>query len=302
MVAGGRVHIVAPAGPVPAERLEKGIRVLRRCIDVECVRSANIHDQSGYFAGDDRTRVAALHEAFRDPEATAIICARGGYGLTRILGSLDPELLRRHPKVVIGFSDITALLCWVSSRVGLHSIHGPVATQLSTLSQRDVDRLVGMALGEIPAPLEATEGTTVHGGKVTGTLVAGNLEVLRSLLGTRFFPALDGTILAIEEVGERPYRIDRTLTQLLSAGALRGVRGIAVGQLMTPSESNDVGPTATEVVVERLSTLGIPVVLGFGFGHDEFHNAAIPFGTPAELDADNGTLTCLEPVTAQPPS
>jgi muramoyltetrapeptide carboxypeptidase len=138
----------------------------------------------------------------------------------------------------------------------------------------------------------------LHGGTVEGPLIAANLEVLRSLVGTRWFPSLAGTILALEEIAERPYRIDRALTHLLQSGALRGVRGVIIGQLTGCEEPADgnLGPPAGAVVLERLATLGVPVVTGFPFGHDAQRNAALPFGTMARLDADQCTLEFLEPV------
>lgn len=295
---GDRARVVAPSGPVPAERFDRGLRVLRRQLDLEVVLADNIHEQHGYFAGPDALRLRCLHEAFADPDARAILCARGGYGATRLLGALDPSRLRDDPKLLVGFSDITALLCWAWVHVGMPSIHGPVLTQLCTVSPDDVQRLVDLLRGEVPAPLEAAEGTVIHGGTVEGTLIAGNLEVLRSLVGTRAMPSLSGAILAIEDVGERPYRIDRTLTHLMSAGALRGIRGVAVGQLTgcDEPEGGQYGPTGLEVVVERLSTLGVPVVTGFPFGHHSERNAALPFGTLVRLAADDCTMLFLEPV------
>lgn len=290
--------MVAPSGPVPAERFDRGLRALRRRIDLDLVLAENILEQDGYFAGPDSMRLRCLHTAFADPETRAILCARGGYGATRLLSALDPSRLRDDPTLLVGFSDITALLCWAWVRVGLPSIHGPVITQLSTLCPDDQQRLVDLLQGEVPGPLEASEGTVIHGGTVEGTLIAGNLEVLRSLVGTRAMPSLSGAILAIEDVGERPYRLDRTLTHLMSAGALRGVRGVAVGQLTgcDEPEGGQYGPSGLEVVVERLSTLGVPVVTGFPFGHDAERNAALPFGTPVRLAADDCTMLFLEPV------
>ena len=296
--AGDRVRVIAPSGPVAIERFDRGLRVLRRRIDLEVVHAENLLEQEGYFAGPDALRLRATQEALADPEAVAVLCARGGYGATRLLSTLDPERLRAAPKPIVGFSDVTALLCWAWSRAGVVGIHGPVVTQLSTLADEDVDRLVDMLRGEVPAPLVAEEGTVLHGGTVEGPLLAGNLEVLRSLVGTRFMPKLAGTILALEEIGERPYRIDRSLTHLLHSGALRGVRGVVVGQLVDCEEPADgnLGPTAAAVVLERLATLGVPVVTGFGFGHDSRRNAALPFGTMARLSADQCTLEFLEPV------
>ncbi len=297
---GSRAHVVAPSGPVAMERFDRGLKVLRREIDLDLVMGENLLEQDGYFAGADAPRLAALHQALGDPEARAVLCARGGYGVTRLLGALDPGRLRAHPKVIVGFSDITALLSWALVRAGLRSIHGPVITQLATLHPEDVQRLGELLRGEVPSPLLSEQGTVIHGGCVEGPLIVANLEVLRALIGTRYMPPLSGAILALEEVGERPYRIDRALTHFLSSGALRGIRGVVVGQLVGchEPEGGHIGPSAHDVVVERLETLGVPVVTGFPFGHDSGRNAALPFGARARLDADNCTLTLLEPVTA----
>lgn len=279
------------------ERFEAGLRVLRRALQLDLRMAANLLDQEGYLAGSDRVRVEALHRAFADPDAHAMFCARGGYGSTRLLGTLDPERLRQHPKTIVGFSDITALLCWAYVRAGVRGIHGPVITQLSTLHPEDVDRLVDMLRGEVPSPLCASQGTVLRGGTVEGPLIPANLEVLRSLVGTRYLPPMQGAILALEEIGERPYRVDRSLTQLLSSGALRGVRGIVLGQFVNcdPPDDQGIGPTAIQAAIERLGTLGIPLVSGFEFGHDETRHAALPFGGQVRLLADDCTLEFLEP-------
>lgn len=298
---GAKIHIAAPSGPVPKERFEAGLARLKACLpDAEIELADNLWHEQGYFAGDDRTRLRNLQAALADPSVDAIIAARGGYGLGRILGNLDPAGLRRAPKILVGFSDHTALLCWALARADIASIHGPVISQLGGLDDEDLDRLLELLRGEDPATLVAEEGAVLHGGRVQGRLVGGNLEVLRSLLGTPYFPDLRGSILALEEIGERPYRIDRCLTHLLSSGALRGVRGIVVGQLIgchEPKSGNADSPSAHAVIVERLEGLGIPVVTGFPFGHDFSRNAALPHGAMVELLADAAALYFLEPAT-----
>ena len=288
---------MATSGVVPAERLQKGTKQLRRALDVEVSHASNIFEQDGYFAGPDAARLAALHDAFSDDRVDALLAARGGYGATRLLSDLDPERLRAAPKLIVGFSDVTALLAWAWVRARVPSLHGPVVAQLGTLHNEDIGRLVDWLTGDIPAPLTASEGAVIHGGTVDGPLIVGNLEVLRALIGTRYFPSLSGCLLGIEEVHEQPYRIDRALTQLLSAGALRGVRGVITGQLRCPADASAIGPTAVDVVHERLSTLGVPVATGFEFGHDPSRNAALPFGARVRLHADDCTLEFLEPVT-----
>lgn len=296
---GTRVHVVAPSGPVDAPRLDKGLRALRRALGEDTLELAdNLLEADGYFAGSDEVRANSLHTAFADPNPGVLWCARGGYGLTRLLGRLDPARLRRNPKVIVGFSDVTALLSWAWVAASVATIHGPVLTQLGGLHPGDTEHLFDLLRGEVPPPIVASEGSALHGGAVEGRLVAGNLEVLRSLVGTRFFPPMRGNILAIEEINEAPYRIDRALTHLLSSGSLRGIRGVAVGQLsMCERPKPGVGPSAEDVVLERLGTLGIPVVTGFDFGHDSGRNVALPFGTRVRLRADDCTLELLEPVT-----
>lgn len=298
---GARVHIAAPSGPVPGERLAAGMVVLQRRLAGEFSLAPNIAERAGYLAGDDRCRLAALAAALADPEIDAVVCARGGYGLTRLIGLLDPARLAAAPKLLVGFSDITALLAWSFVAAGLVGVHAPVVTQMATLADEDLERLTLMLAGEDPGALSAETGTVLRGGCVEGPLIVGNLEVLRSLIGTRFMPSLAGCVLALEEIGERPYRIDRALTQLLTSGALRGVRGVAVGQLHCchePASGNPDSPDAEAVLLERLGALGVPVVTGFPFGHAPERNAALPFGSRVRLDAEHGALYMLEPVTA----
>lgn len=295
---GARIHIAAPSGPVPEDRLAAGLAALQRHVRGEFSLAPNIAARAGYLAGDDEARLAALSAALADPEIDAIVCARGGYGLTRLLPRLDPA--RLAPKLLVGFSDVTALLAWAHVGAGLVGVHGPVVTQLAGLPEDDLERLACMLTGEDPGALHAETGAVLRGGCVEGPLIAGNLEVLRTLIGTRHMPSLAGCVLALEEIGERPYRIDRALTQLITSGALRGLRGVAVGQLHAceePASGNPDSPTAEAVVLERLATLGVPVVTGLEFGHLLTRNAALPFGARVRLDADNAALYMLEPVT-----
>ena len=238
-----------------------------------------------------------------DDRSQLLWAARGGYGATRLLARLDPARLRTRPKLLVGFSDVTALLCWAWVHARVPSIHGPVVAQLDELPEHDRTRLFDMIAGEVPEPLLADEHSAVlHGGRVEGVLVPCNLEVLRSLIGTPHMPALAGTILAIEEIGERPYRIDRALTQLLDSGCLRGVVGIVVGDLHAcaePDNGGSQGFSACEVIEERLARLGVPVLTGLPFGHAPGRNAALGFGVRARLDADQGYLEQLEPVTVR---
>lgn len=292
---GAKLVVVAPSGPVPADRLATGLAALSGLGLGEISLAPNVLARAGYLAGDDASRLAALQAALDDPDAAALVCARGGYGLTRLLPALDPAGLMAAPKLLVGFSDVTALLCW-SLRAGVACVHGPVATQLGELGAEDLARLAALLLGEVPAALV---GEPSAGPRVEGPLVAGNIEVLRSLVGTPWMPDLRGCVLALEEIGERPYRIDRALTQLITSGALAGVRGFAVGQLHAcaePESGNPDSPTAAAVVRERLASLAVPVVMGFPFGHDPNCNAALACGAWVELDPERGTLAQREPL------
>ncbi|MEE9385333.1 MAG: LD-carboxypeptidase [Nannocystaceae bacterium] len=301
--SGDQLRVIAPSGPVAAERLSRGLAVLRRRFaDAEIVVDHQVYERHGYLAGSDAVRLAAFENGLREPCTRLIWCARGGYGATRILARANPRILEHAPKPLVGFSDVTALLCWAYVAAGVPGVHGPVVSQLGSLPPDDLERVEALVRGEIAAPLQADEGSVLVGGTVEGPLIVGNLEVLRSLIGTPYMPSLEGCILGIEEIGERPYRLDRSLTQLMHSGALRGLRGVVVGQLTScEASSTTTGEDplrAHAVVEERLGRLGIPVVTGFPFGHEEGRHAALPFGVRVRLHADDATLECLEPVTS----
>lgn len=296
----GRVHVIASSGPVAADRLRRGLAHVRRRFG-EPTLAPNLEHRAGYFAGDDAERLAALTAALADDRSQLLWAARGGYGATRLLARLDPAQLRARPKLLVGFSDVSALLCWAWVHARVPSIHGPVVAQLDELPEHDRERLFDLIAGEVPDPLLADQhSATLYGGRVEGVLIPANLEVLRSLIGTAHMPTLAGAILAIEEIGERPYRIDRALTQLIDSGSLRGIAGVVVGDLHgcdEPEHGGSHGWTACEVIEERLARLSVPVLTGLAFGHAPGRNAALGFGVRARLDADQGVLEQLEPVT-----
>jgi muramoyltetrapeptide carboxypeptidase len=249
---------------------------------------------TGFTAGPDQARLAELEAALLDPEARAVIMGRGGYGLLRILAAIDPGLLRKAAKPIVGFSDGTLLLAQ-AARAGLASIHGPVVTQLGRLGAEDHDAL--FAALEQPEARRLCSGLdALVPGHAKGPLLGGNLEVFSRMLGTPYLPDLRGAILFFEDVGERPYRLDRLLTQLELAGTFEAAAGVVAGEFLgcdEPASSKLASPLAGEVLRERLGRLRIPVVLGAPVGHGR-HNRALPYGTRVELDASAGTLTALE--------
>ena len=255
---------------------------------------------TGYLAGSDERRADELNGLLRDPDVRAILLARGGYGIFRLLGQLDADALRRDPKPIVGFSDGTALLAWALREAGLRGIHGPTVAQLGELPAEDtawmIDLLEGRGAGhriEGLAPVGAPGS-----GRIEGALVGGNLTLLAHLVGTPWAPPLAGAILFLEEQGERPYAIDRYLTRMALAGATAGARGAVLGQLVRCVERvNPDHPTADEVIDERLRALGIPGVRGAPFGHGE-RNWSLPFGGRAAVDLEAGVVELVDPAAA----
>jgi muramoyltetrapeptide carboxypeptidase len=248
----------------------------------------------GYLAGSDERRLAELAAALGDPEARAVFMARGGYGLLRLLPFIDPAVLRDAAKPIIGFSDGTALLAQ-AARADVAAVHGPVVTQLANLPVDDHAALYKLL--EQPQPgvlLSGLEG--IVPGRARGRLLGGNLEVFSRLVGTPFLPDVAGAILFIEDLGERPYRIDRLITHLDLAGVFGALSGVLVGDFsacLEPEPTRASSPVVADVLVERLGRLAIPVARGARVGHGT-RNVALPYGALCELDALRGTLTALE--------
>ena len=287
---GDGIAVVAPSSPFDRERFERGVRALQE-MGLEPRFGDGIHARhAGYLAGPDARRIDELVRALRDPGARAIILARGGYGLLRIAAAIPRELL---VKPVIGYSDATVLheLWW---RAGVPSIHGPMCTQLGE-DPAAVERLRALLVGSDPGPVRWTP-RTARPGRAEGPLRGGNLAVLASLCGTPLQPSFRGSLVLLEDLNEPPYRLDRLCTQLLLSGAFEGAKGFVVGELVGPGEPVE---GREEAVAERLTALGVPVVLGAPFGHGE-RNLPVALGVSHALDADEGALTPLEPPVAKP--
>jgi muramoyltetrapeptide carboxypeptidase len=287
---GARVAVVAPASPVPRAEFAAGAAILGA--RYQLVHDERIFARQGFLAGSDEERLAELQRALDDPTIAAIFCARGGYGLTRILDRLDARAFAAAPKPIIGFSDVTALHAW-AARADVMTIHGPVVTQLGKIPAGDVSALWQLLESPSP-PLFPARMSAVSPGTVEGRLAGGNLEVLSRLVGTPLAWDFHDTILVLEEIGERPYRMDRALTQLIKSGALATVRGAIVGDLVDCGKPDDL-PSAAMVVSERLGTLGIPVAAGAPIGHGA-SNWPLPLGARARLNvqASGATLELLE--------
>ena len=245
-----------------------------------------------YLAGSDERRFSELASALADTGSRAVFCARGGYGMMRLLPRLEGIAVAAKP--VIGFSDIIALHQMLQ-RQGLVSIHGPVLTQLSRLDAGTHERLFGLLESGAPAADLTGEEAYVDG-IAEGPLLGGNLSVLTRLLGTPFLARLEGAILLLEDVGERPYRLDRMWTHLALAGVFRQVRGIVLGDF-TGCEEKDAEYSSADVLRELAAATGVPCAAGFPIGHGT-QNQTVPLGVRVRVDAGNRSLTFLESAAA----
>ncbi|MFF8877926.1 S66 peptidase family protein [Streptomyces flaveolus] len=293
---GARVAVVAPSGPVPEERLQAGLDVLRGW-DLDPVVAPHVLDRHAtfdYLAGTDADRAADLQSAWCDPAVDAVLCARGGYGVQRMIDLLDWEAMRAAgPKVFVGFSDITSLHEAFARRLGLATLHGPMAAGIDFLKNaRAQDHLKATLFAPETVRVISSDGSTpMVPGRARGVTLGGCLALLAAELGTPHArPSARGGLLCLEDVGEEPYRLDRCLTQLLRAGWLDGVAGVLLGSWEQCEPAERLRP----MLADRLAGLGVPVVEDFGFGHCA-GALTVPFGVTAELDAHAGTLTLDEP-------
>ena len=298
---GDLVGLVAPASPFSEETWQKARQQLES-LGFPVKEAPNLHARYGFLAGSDERRVQDIHEMFSDPEIKGIWCLRGGYGTSRILPLLDYELIRNNPKVLIGYSDITALLQGIRLHSGLVGFHGPVAA--STLTEYTRQELLRMLTGSEDLPLIRSHTGSLESplpapecwipGKVNGELAGGNLSLLAALAGTKYALDATGKILFIEDVGEKPYRIDRMLTQLIQSAKLDQAAGIVLGMFSDcEAEEGEMSLSLRETLRDRLMPLNIPLLSGFSFGHVE-DMCTFPVGVEATLDCVDGTIQLNE--------
>ena len=303
---GDAIGIVAPAShsALPSA-LANGRRSLE-ALGYRTVIAPHLTDRHGFLAGRDADRLADLESMFVDPEIHGIVCLRGGYGSARMLPYIDYETIRTHPKVFVGYSDITALHAAIQRNTGMVTFWGPmVSSDMSpdfTPYNRDsfVKAVTGTdPMGTVSHPDDMHPVQTLQGGKASGPLIGGTLSLLAAAVGTPFDYEYDGSILFFEDVGEEPHRIDRMLTQLLQADRLDRVSGIVIGECAGcgSAPNSPAFPygnfSIEEVFMDRLQPLGIPVVYGLGIGHGTY-KATLPLGVRATLDGDARSLTIDE--------
>jgi muramoyltetrapeptide carboxypeptidase len=304
--SGDGVGIVAPASPPPDPKaVDRAAAAIER-LGFNPKFARHVRARHGFLAGSDRDRAADLMAMFTDPAVKGIVCLRGGYGAARLADCLDYACIRRHPKVFAGYSDITWLHCALARRAGLVSFHAPMLNEglggdkFPKFSNHAFLRSVSEAkpAGSICAGYDRKSIGILRRGLAEGRLLGGNLSVLVTTLGTPFQPQFKGRILFFEEVGEKPYRLDRLLTHLLNAGLLQQVAGVAVGVNHDCEDPRAAGAdeyrqSSADVLKERLTPLGVPVVTGLPFGHQPL-NATLPIGVRARLDANRGDLIITE--------
>ena len=283
--AGDTLGIAAPASPFDRTAFNAGVQALES-MGFNLVVPEEIYATDGYLAGTDPLRADLVHRLFADPDIRGIVCARGGYGAMRILPLLDAELINTHPKVLVGFSDITVLLTFLVERCGMAAFHGPTVTTLGNGNAGTRDHFRLALTDPSPITIVAGHGHVIHPGQARGTFYCGNLTLFCHLLGTPFAPDFNGAVLLIEDQGEAPYRIDRMLTQMRQAGCFDHLAGLALGTFTNCGSTEEVH----RIVAERLRDLEIPILGGFAVGHEGV-NHTLPVGIPAQLDTDAGSLT-----------
>lgn len=289
---GDQVMLVSPAGPLRPERLELGVKLLSDW-GLRVIVGPNAHAHAGYLAGHDEQRLADLNAGLSDPGVRAVIATRGGYGVQRIVDEIDFDAVRADPKLVVGFSDITALQLALWRGARLPTVHGPGAAWVpERTGPVSAESLRQALMSTDPVTLRADDGVESApvrvAGVARGVLLGGNLSMLVSTVGTPDMPDLTGAVLLLEDVNEAPYKVDRMLTHLRRSGALRGLAGVALGHF---TNCVDDWPTSiVDVLASHLGTLGVPVLGGLPIGHG-VDQLTVAVGVQSTLDASGGTLT-----------
>ncbi|HUU41152.1 MAG TPA: LD-carboxypeptidase [Desulfatiglandales bacterium] len=280
------VGIISPASPVTRAEIQEGLKLLES-FPLKITFGKHVFKNMNYLAGSDYERLSDLHEMFLNPDIRAIFCARGGYGSIRLLDKIDSDLIKKNPKILIGFSDLTALLLTINKQCGLITIHGPTLKDLQKNENwLNLSRLIST---DYRPRVFFERGKVINKGSAKGILLGGNLSTICSLLDTPFLPSFKDIILFLEDKGESPYRLDRMLTQLSLGNHLNRLSALIIGHMEDCGEEDFI----YNVLRERLSGLNVPVVTGLPVGHGR-ENLSLPLGLPAFLDTEQMVLEIHE--------
>jgi len=288
---GDTIGIVAPAGAFDREIFMQGLSTLKS-MGFHTRVPDEIYDKTGYLAGSDPQRAQLVNRLFKDPEVQAIVCARGGFGCLRMLPLVDFDIIRTHPKIFVGYSDITALLTAITFQSGLVTFHGPMVTTLAGAPELTRHSLSAAIASDTPLEIAPSAGVVIQAGQTKGPVIGGNLNTLCHLLGTPFEPSFDNHILLLEDRGEVHYRIDRMLSQMKLAGCFEGISGLVLGSFEECGALDGV----FQIFEEHFRDIGVPILAGFDVGHGKL-NTTIPFGVDATLDTAKQVLSFDQPAT-----
>lgn len=304
LIKGDTIGLIAPASVVSEEKANRAIENIQN-LGFKVKEGKYLRTSHGNFAAKDNERLSDLHKMYADPTVKAIWCARGGYGCTRLLPNLDYSLIKKNPKALIGYSDITALLNAIYQKTGIIGFHGPVGSSLQNdFNNQSFEKLLISAATEHTyenfssddyLPIEVwNRGSEVAEGRAAG----GNLSLMASMVGTKDEIKYKNKIVFIEDIGEAPYRIDRMLTQLLEGSDLRLCKGLVLGQFLN-CEAKDFEKELSleQVLKDRLMPLNVPLIFGMNFGHVD-HNITIPVGALVRINADKKEFAVIESVVS----
>ena len=296
---GDAVMLVTPGSFIGDEPLQKAIQNLES-LGLQVFLSDHIRAKKGYTAGTVEERVADLHQAFARPDIKAVWCARGGYGCAQLLPYLDFDLIQKNPKILIGFSDITILLHAVTLKTGLITFHGPVgSSEFSSYTRKWLQQTLFTPAASLNMPKseEQINGLvpfTIRPGKAKGILFGGNLTLLASAVGTPWMPDLKGKIVFMEEIGEKPYRIDRMITQIQQGTNIHEAEGIILGHFTDcEADSGDLSLSLKQTLLSAFKFFDKPLGYGYTWGHID-QMTTLPIGLQAAINTDDFSLTLLE--------
>jgi muramoyltetrapeptide carboxypeptidase len=301
--AGDCIGVISPASPPHGEKKEQYGRGLQYLLDrgYRVKEGRHVFKEYGYLAGTDEERIDDLNAMVSDPHVNAIICSRGGYGTPRLLDKIDYAAVKKHPKILVGYSDITCLQLALYAKTGLVSFSGPmVAVEMGKGIQPLTEEtfwplLTSTRRLSMKAHVEGMAPTVYRRGSAEGRLLGGCLSLIAPLLGTPYQPNFKGAILVLEDIGEEVYGIDRYLVQLKYAGVLKQIAGLVLGQFLDTVDPDKTSPDLTleQVIREYTQDLRIPILANFPYGHNDT-KYTMPIGCRVRLDASRKTLTMLE--------